>query len=210
VVTVTAATTVTATFNLPVPLTVSLAGTGVGTVVSTPTGIACVGTCVANYFPGTIVTLTVTSYLGSAFAGWSGACSGTGSCVIAIGGPSAVTATFNLTGPFTFTDPGLSGGPWSGLSTIRAVHILELRNAINTVRTSRRLSAVSFTDPSLTMGSTIIRAVHLSELRTALNEAYSAAGALAPTYTDSTLEVAEMFVKAVHIRELRSAVGAVP
>jgi hypothetical protein len=211
VITVTAATTVTANFNVQsFPLTVTPAGTGVGAVTSTPPGIACGATCAANYTSGMMVTLTATPYSGSAFAGWSGACSGTGSCVVTVGGPSAVTATFELTGPFSFTDPSLSGGPWGGLTAIKAVHITELRNAVNTVRTSRGLAAFLFSDPSLTVGKTTVKALHLTELRTALDQAYGARGASAPTYTDPSLGVGTTIVEAVHIRELRSAVEAVP
>jgi List-Bact-rpt repeat protein len=95
-VTLTAATTVTATFNKLVTLKVSKYGSGVGTVVSVPTGINCGSICSAGYTSGTVVTLTATPSTGSSFAGWSGSgCSGTGSCVVTLSSSGkSVTATF--------------------------------------------------------------------------------------------------------------------
>jgi len=113
-VSMTAARAVTATYNSSssFALSVSKAGTGTGTVTSSPTGISCGSTCSANYTTGTSVTLTAAAASGSAFAGWSGACTGTGSCVLSMTAARAVTATFNTSGgtgttcanPITFTN----------------------------------------------------------------------------------------------------------
>ena len=91
---------VTATFNvnqtLPT-LTVTLAGTGAGSVSSTPAGISCPSTCTASFSLGTQVTLTETPAANSTFAGWSGACSGTTStCIVTLSANQQVTATFNI------------------------------------------------------------------------------------------------------------------
>ncbi len=75
-------------------LTVTKAGAGSGTVTSTPSGINCGGTCSASYATGTSVTLTATAASGSAFAGWSGACSGTAACTVSMTAARAVTADF--------------------------------------------------------------------------------------------------------------------
>ena len=94
----TAARAVTATFNSSATtfaLTVTKAGTGAGTVTSSPAGISCGATCSANYASGTSVTLTAAAASGSTFAGWSGACTGTGACTVSMTAARAVTATFN-------------------------------------------------------------------------------------------------------------------
>lgn len=98
-------------------LTVAKAGTGSGTVVSTPSGINCGGDCVETYAAGRIVTLTATPASGSFFSGWSGGeCAGTHPCVMAGNTPVTVTATFSLdrTAPTaTITSPA-SGTSVSG------------------------------------------------------------------------------------------------
>jgi hypothetical protein len=74
-------------------LRVSKAGNGGGTVSGT--GILCGSDCSETLAPGTSVTLTATPDGSSAFAGWSGACSGTGSCVVSMASDQNVTATFH-------------------------------------------------------------------------------------------------------------------
>ena len=66
-------------------------------MTSNPAGINCGSTCSHGYLPGTVVTLTATPASGSTFAGWSGACSGTGTCQITMSQAQAVTATFATT-----------------------------------------------------------------------------------------------------------------
>ena len=107
VVTMSAATTVTATFNTAPPgtftLTVTKAGTGSGTVTSSPAGINCGLDCTEPYNSGTAVTLTATSDASSLFAGWSGGgCTGTGTCAVTMTADTTVTVTFNLK-QFTLT-----------------------------------------------------------------------------------------------------------
>lgn len=77
------------------PLTVTRAGSGTGTVTSAPGGIACGGDCSQSYDDGTSVTLSAAPAAGSTFGGWSGACSGTGACVVAMTQARSVTATFD-------------------------------------------------------------------------------------------------------------------
>ena len=101
-VTMDAAKNVTATFDISgTPqhtLTVSLAGTGSGTVMSDVAGISCDPDCTEDYDEDTVVTLTATEDPGSTFSGWNGAgCSGTGDCVVTMDAPKNVTATFDTT-----------------------------------------------------------------------------------------------------------------
>ncbi len=99
-VTMDQARTVTATFARSFALTVQ-GGGGTGAVSSSPGGINCTiragttsGTCRASYISGTLVTLAATPVAGGDFSGWSGACTGTGSCVLDMTADRAVTATF--------------------------------------------------------------------------------------------------------------------
>lgn len=73
-------------------LTVSLAGNGNGSVSGT--GISCPSRCTAGYGASTTVALTPAPASGSAFAGWGGACSGTGACTVPMAGDRTVSATF--------------------------------------------------------------------------------------------------------------------
>ena len=76
-------------------LTVTMEGTGSGTVTSDPAGIACPGDCTEAYAQGTSVTLTPTVASGSIFRSWNGGgCSGTGNCVVTMDQAQNVTATF--------------------------------------------------------------------------------------------------------------------
>jgi hypothetical protein len=100
---VTGARTVSATVNLKsYALTLTGSGTGNGTVTSSPAGISCnlssgtaTGACTANFAAGTQVSLTPSAGNGSAFGGWTGACSGSGTCQVAMDGAKSATAAFN-------------------------------------------------------------------------------------------------------------------
>ncbi|MFM7532523.1 MAG: InlB B-repeat-containing protein [Rubrivivax sp.] len=113
-----AARSVTATFTLaPQTLTVTSSRgttTGAGTVSSSPAGMSCAtptaagvsaANCSANFSNGTNVTLTATPAAGSAFTGWSGACTGTATtCTLAMTAARSVTANFApATASFTLT-----------------------------------------------------------------------------------------------------------
>ncbi len=101
-------------------LTVTLAGTGTGAVSSTPAGIDCPSTCTTGFNTGTVVSLTPTAAIGSAFAGWSGACPGTGACSVTMSAAQAVTATFAAGGPILTTTAATlisnSGATLNGLA----------------------------------------------------------------------------------------------
>jgi hypothetical protein len=77
-------------------LTVDTTGSGTGSVTSDPVGIIDCGiTCTATLERGTVVTLTATPDGGYTFAGWMGACSGTGDCVVTMDETKNVTAVFS-------------------------------------------------------------------------------------------------------------------
>ena len=48
------------------------------------------------YIKGASATVSATPYQGYTFSGWSGACSGTGRCVVTMNGHKTVTANFSL------------------------------------------------------------------------------------------------------------------
>jgi hypothetical protein len=72
---------------------------GVGTVTSTPLGIDCGNVCQHAFAAGAMVTLTATADPSSYFAGWSGDCSGTGTCVLSMSADHSVSAIFYFGAP---------------------------------------------------------------------------------------------------------------
>ena len=76
-------------------LTIKKIGAGSGTVTSSPAGINCGSECIAKFEEGEEVTLTPSPESGSEFRGWSGACSGIGSCKVTMSEAKEVTAFFS-------------------------------------------------------------------------------------------------------------------
>jgi hypothetical protein len=113
--------TVTATFGLLRTLDVSLAGPGSGGVASLPAGIACPSDCSEDYADGTPVALAATPGPGSYFAGWSGACTGSGGCDLVLSANRAVTATFGLLHTLTVTVTSVAGGAGSVASDLPGI-----------------------------------------------------------------------------------------
>lgn len=83
-------------------LSATRSGTGEGKISSNIAGISCGTSCWADYASGITVTLTATPASGSYFHGWSGACSGSGSCMVIMNAAKNVTAIFKPT-PFIAT-----------------------------------------------------------------------------------------------------------
>ena len=107
--------TFTASSSTSFMLGVNLAGTGAGSVTSSPGGISCLGDCSEPYLSGSVVVLSATAAAGSVFTGWSGAgCSGTGTCAVTVNGVTTVTASFN---PATVTLASVKEGTGSGTVT---------------------------------------------------------------------------------------------
>jgi hypothetical protein len=100
-VTMSSAKSLSATFE-PIPqpsVTVTLAGTGQGTVTSYPAGISCPRACSAGFDQGSTVYLMAAPSPGSGFAGFAGGgCSGTATlCAVPISSAQNVSATFTGT-----------------------------------------------------------------------------------------------------------------
>ncbi|MDH3771608.1 MAG: DUF1800 family protein, partial [Nitrospirota bacterium] len=94
---VTAPMTVMATFTPIVSSAGSLTVTvlGLGEVVDNSGGLSCSGPTCVFQLPGvSTVDLNAIPFPDERFVGWSGACTGAGSCTVALAGPMAVTATF--------------------------------------------------------------------------------------------------------------------
>ena len=108
---------VVSTENIQYTLNLTKAGTGSGMITSVPAGISCGSYCNGSYFDGTILTLTATPSEGSTFAGWLGACSGTGTCIVTMDGDKAVTATFAASAPSQYTLTVLKSGTGGGTVT---------------------------------------------------------------------------------------------
>jgi len=90
-------------------LTVTLAGSGSGTVNGTD--IECPGTCSAIFGASTTEALTATPGAGSTFAGWSGVCTGTAGCNVAMTSDQAVTASFKKAPAATTTTTAKTSPP---------------------------------------------------------------------------------------------------
>ncbi len=86
--------TVTALFAPAAPVRLTAAVAGKGRVVSTPAGISCPRRCSATFAAGTNVRLRAVSSAGYRFAGWTGACRGTGPCVVKADLGRSARATF--------------------------------------------------------------------------------------------------------------------
>jgi endoglucanase len=94
----------------PTKFVLSVTASGSGTVTSAAAGINCGAACGGSYLSGTSITLTATATNGSTFAGWSGACTGTGPCTVAMTATRSAIATFTggngpvCSNPITFTN----------------------------------------------------------------------------------------------------------
>jgi List-Bact-rpt repeat protein len=74
--------------------TLTVSHEGAGSVTSTPAGIACGRQCAATFAKGRAVALKAAPADGSRFTRWSGACTGSASCSVAMDDNRAVTAHF--------------------------------------------------------------------------------------------------------------------
>ncbi|MDX6325520.1 MAG: hypothetical protein QOK15_1874 [Nocardioidaceae bacterium] len=129
-------------------LNVSKSGTGAGTVTSSPSGINCGATCSANFAGGSSVALSATPASGSTFSGWSGPCSGTGSCTVSMTAAQSVTAAFSTATTATTsqeTSPAITYNGWKGVTDASASG-----GAYRHSNTTGAKSAFKFTGTSVT------------------------------------------------------------
>lgn len=105
--------------------------------------------------------------------------------------------------PFT-DDP-----PWPRVTTVKAAHVVELREAIAALRSNYGLPAAEWTNPVLVGFSTPTRASHLTELRTALSEVYAKVGRSAPSWARPSIIGGISVISASDVQELRAAVLSV-
>jgi hypothetical protein len=115
------------------------------------------------------------------------------------GVPSAPSAS-DLATTVMFTDPTLT----AGTTLAKAIHVTQLRTAVNAVRSLAGLPAATYTNASVTAG-TRVRAANVTELRTAITQARTSLGLPAMAFINPTLTVGTT-IRRVHISELRGVV----
>jgi hypothetical protein len=76
------------------PTAVSITVVGAGAVRVPALNSTCHGTCSFPVAPGAAIRLDVDSGVAGSFAGWSGACGGTGACDLVVRERVSVAATF--------------------------------------------------------------------------------------------------------------------
>ena len=121
--------------------------------------------------------------------------------VRAIAPEASAYSTPDLATTTIFTDTVLT----PTVSQIRAVHMNEVRTAINAVRILSGMGGFSFTNPVLS-SSVMVYALHINEARTALNAARSTLGLPAVTYTRPTITAGSSIISAVDVTDLRNGV----
>ncbi|HKO45253.1 MAG TPA: Calx-beta domain-containing protein [Pyrinomonadaceae bacterium] len=106
--------------------------------------------------------------------------------------------------PTVFTDNTLVVGQ----TTAKAQHVIELRQAIDSLRAVAGLAPATWTDPTLSPTSTIIKLVHIVELRSYLDDVATQLGYATSPYTDSSLGAGSV-IKRIHLEELRQRIRTI-
>jgi len=133
-------------------LTVNKVGSGAnfGTVKSTPVGIDCGSTCSYSFDQSTSVTLTpYADGVNSKFVSWSGACTGSGSCVVSMTGPKTVTATF------VNFDFNLTSNPTSDWIVPSETSVEVTVTAVKTMNNTKEVTFTVSIPPAATYASVI-------------------------------------------------------
>jgi hypothetical protein len=142
----TEARTVSAALQTRQQLVVTGAGTGTGTVTSSPAGISCAivngtatGTgCAADFPRDSRVTLTAVAATGFDVAAWEGACAGTaatGACTVVVSGGTSVTARFSTRQLLTV---GATGGGSGSITSTPAGIACTVTNGVTSGSCSAR------------------------------------------------------------------------
>jgi len=105
--------------------------------------------------------------------------------------------------PTVFTDDTLM----VGVTTAKAQHIVELRQAVDALRAVAGLTGAPWTDPALAPGDTI-RAIHILDLRTYLDDAATRLGYSTSPYTDPSLSTGYS-IKRIHVEDLRQRIRVI-
>lgn len=103
--------------------------------------------------------------------------------------------------PVPFAEPALIPG-----TSIRASHVIELRERIQAARAIYGLTPFVWAESAVTARVTVVRASHMAEMWAALDQVYAVAGLAAPARVVPT---AGSFIAAAHITQLRTAVNAI-
>jgi subtilisin-like proprotein convertase family protein len=186
-------------------LTVTKAGTGSGTVTSSPAGITCGATCAASFANGTVVTLTATPDAGSSFAGWSGDCNSSGQ--VTLDAAKTCTATFTLIShTLTVTVRGSASGTVTSSPTgiscsTGSTCTANYTNGTTVTLTEAPGSGASFKQWGGACSGTATTCMVTMTANQSVTATFS------QLFTDPTLTVGSTSIKAVHFTELRSAIN---
>lgn len=126
--------------------TVTTAGTGGGSVNSSPEGLSCgSGTCQIGLARGTQLTLTARPSTNALFTGWSGTCSGTNTTTtVTVGVATHCIANF-------YSNPITETPPWFGTNGSGELNFNALTATVDTAgRVSVALPEGNFNDTGLT------------------------------------------------------------
>lgn len=120
----------------------------------------------------------------------------------------AVSGSGGVSG-FSTADPAtlvaFTEDPLAVRAVIRALHVTQLREAVNALRESAGLDALA-ADPSIRAGASPL-AQHVTDLRAAINEARGAAGAATVVYSsDPAITPGVTPIRSAHLQQLRDAV----
>jgi RHS repeat-associated protein len=122
------------------------------------------------------------------------------SCTSQYGNEALGTAYLFADDPIITLADNPTGAP---LTPIKAQHVTQLREAVNSVRALAGLSAAEWAE---SVGSGVwVKAAHVQELRDRLREALLALSLPLPTYTDQTLSVGvnATWIQRAHFAQLR-------